>query len=241
MAEQIPVTPSSSETFVGLSSRRLYTSSGSSGVNTAGYAFVRLLPRPATTPPTTENFPAKPSKYNPPDFVTTVKFMRAKLYEVARSSEDNHEPSELKPFHQIWKNELQKADWYTDTNQFKFYLKVAQFTRRCFGKVLEIDRKVKRRMIRINNAQNVTQGTFKEILYGVDEQYQYRVLSDLAEGKMTLAEWRKTKTAKGTKTKQTKEGDIIKEKHADREDLRDRNEKLREEMSRLEKKTPGGH
>ena len=49
-------------------------------------------------------------------------------------------------------------------------------------------------MIRINNAQNVTQGTFKEILYGVDEQDQYRVLSDLAEGKMTLAEWRKTKT-----------------------------------------------
>ncbi|KAJ7386165.1 hypothetical protein OS493_010558 [Desmophyllum pertusum] len=243
MAEKIPVTPTSSETFVGLSSRRLYTSSGSSGVNTAGSEFVRLLPRPATitsTPPTTGNVPAKPSKYNPPDFITTVKFMRAKLYEVARSSEDNHEPSELKPFHQLWKNELQKEDWYTDVNQFKFYVKVAQLTRRCFGKVLEIDRKVKRRMIRINNAQNVTQGTFKEILYGVDEQDQYSVLSDLAEGKMTLAEWRKTKTLRNEcQDLELQLNDVqyrLEEKLADCEDLRNRNEKLREKMSRLEKK-----
>ena len=70
---------------------------------------------------------------------------------------------------------------------------MARLTKRCFSKILEINSKVRKRTLRINNAQQVTQGTFKDLLYNVEEEEQFKILCDLAAGKTTLAEWRKNK------------------------------------------------
>ena len=75
--------------------------------------------------------------------------------------------------------------------QFKFYLKTAKLSNRCFNKVLQIDAAVKRNALHIGNSQKCTQVTFKDLLY-LEEADQYRLLSEMAEGKLTVAElWKR--------------------------------------------------
>lgn len=58
------------------------------------------------------------------------------------------------------------------------------------NKVLQTDAAVKRNALRIGNSQKCTQVTFKDLLY-LEEADQYRLLSEMAEGKLTVAELRK--------------------------------------------------
>ena len=131
------MTPFVASKFTGISGRRLFSDAeadpgtsqlmgfipvtasmpiagSGSMVNTAVPGFLPLLI--VTTSTLTEGQAEKPRKYSPPDFVTTIKFMRSNLFEVAGSSEKSHEPSELKNFYPLWKSELLKETWFTSEN-----------------------------------------------------------------------------------------------------------------------------
>ena len=62
------------------------------------------------------NVKRKPSKYNPPDFISTVRYMRNQLYKVAGTSLLTTEPPEEKGILAFWKTRLLKEPWFTDEN-----------------------------------------------------------------------------------------------------------------------------
>lgn len=90
------------------------------GVPLSSMMFVPI--QPAVTCATEEasrvlsNVKRKPSKYNPPNFISTVRYMHKKLYKVAGTSMFTTEPSEEKGILAFWKAQLLKEHWFTNEN-----------------------------------------------------------------------------------------------------------------------------
>ena len=90
------------------------------GVPLSSMMFVPI--QPAVTRTTEEasrvlsNVKRKPSKYNPPNFISTVRYMREKLYKVAGTSMFTTEPPEEKGILAFWKTQLLKEHSFTNEN-----------------------------------------------------------------------------------------------------------------------------
>ena len=152
MASKFPETPTNSEKPVGISSHRLFQSGSErsgdfqprlgSSINIPG--FVRIEPKtralaPALPQPATEESAAKSevnpapltifqkltSKNSPPDFISTVKFMRDKLYAVSAKCNFTDEPPQGDEFNAVWKEVLKKESWFTDQNVSNTFMRRA--------------------------------------------------------------------------------------------------------------------
>lgn len=136
-----PLTPSA---LTGITGRRLFVSSGSplspdksflckastlrnisspenKGIGTATAGFRPIVP--ADTLPGASNATTTlpvllkaQSKYNPPDFMPTVCYMRDKLYLLAGLNPKMHEPPNQRWFIHRWKDELSKEAWFIGEN-----------------------------------------------------------------------------------------------------------------------------
>lgn len=90
------------------------------GVPLSSRMFVPI--QPAVTRTTEEasrvlsNVKRKPSKYNPPNFISAVRYMCKKLYKVAGTSMFTTEPPEEKGILAFWKAQLLKEHWFTNEN-----------------------------------------------------------------------------------------------------------------------------
>ena len=129
MCQITPITPLVPATLVpstdahsSMSSRRSTGCSQNSvlGVPLSSTMFVPIQPAVTNTTEVASlahsNVKRKPSKYNPPDFITTVRYMRNQLYKIAGTSLLTTEPPEEKGILAFWKTQLLKEPWFTDEN-----------------------------------------------------------------------------------------------------------------------------
>ena len=139
MASRFPETPCNADQGIGISGRWLFHSSGhrdgasDDRPENAGTQFLRIVPRPVAPAQlqkpqeaakseepskessTMSDLLQKPvSKYNPPDFIGTIKVMREKLYKLSGRCTDVHEPPEDDRTLEKWKKATREEPWYTN-------------------------------------------------------------------------------------------------------------------------------
>lgn len=153
MASRFPETPCNVGSNIGISGRRLFINEGKGhqdrSIDTDGQ-FVRIEPakctvttlpkeantESASTSSTLDVAPSKvvqkrATKYNPPDFIRTVKVMREKLYSMYERDMYEDEPPKLdNAAFKDWKRSVQKEPWYTTDNVSTFLVTYKKY--KCF-------------------------------------------------------------------------------------------------------------